>query len=120
VPAVIYTSPEVASVGQTEEQLKAAGVEYKSGTFPFLANSRARCNGDTRGVTKLLADANTDRLLGAHIIGPDAGTMIPEAVLLMEYGGTTEDLALTTHAHPTLPESLKEAALVLLGQGMHI
>ena len=120
VPAVIYTSPEVASVGQTEEQLKAAGVEYKSGTFPFLANSRARCNGDTRGITKLLADANTDRLLGAHIIGPDAGTMIPEAVLLMEYGGTTEDLALTTHAHPTLPESLKEAALVLLGQGMHI
>ncbi len=120
VPAVIYTSPEVASVGQTEEQLKAAGVEYKSGTFPFLANSRARCNGDTRGVTKLLADAKTDRLLGAHIIGPDAGTMIPEAVLVMEYGGTAEDIALTTHAHPTLPESLKEAALVLLGQGMHI
>lgn len=120
VPAVIYTSPEVASVGQTEEQLKAAGVEYTSGTFPFLANSRARCNGDTRGITKLLADAKTNRLLGAHIIGPDAGTMIPEAVLVMEYGGTAEDIALTTHAHPTLPESLKEAALVLLGQGMHI
>lgn len=120
VPAVIYTSPEVASVGKTEEELKAAGVDYKSGTFPFLANSRARCNGDTRGLTKLLADAKTDRLLGAHIIGPDAGTMIHEAVLAMEYGGTTEDIALTTHAHPTLPESLKEAALVLLGQGMHI
>lgn len=120
VPAVIYTSPEVASVGQTEEQLKAAGIEYKAGTFPFLANSRARCNGDTRGITKLLADAKTNRLLGAHIIGPDAGTMIPEAVLVMEYGGTAEDIALTTHAHPTLPESLKEAALVLLGQGMHI
>jgi dihydrolipoamide dehydrogenase len=120
VPAVIYTSPEVASVGKTEEELKAAGVEYKAGSFPFSANSRARCNGDTRGLTKLLADANTDRLLGAHIIGPDAGTMIHEAVLAMEYGGATEDLALTTHAHPTLPESLKEAALVLLGQGMHI
>jgi dihydrolipoamide dehydrogenase len=120
VPAVIYTSPEVASVGKTEEELKAAGIDYKSGTFPFLANSRARCNGDTRGLTKLLADAKTDRLLGAHIIGPDAGTMIHEAVLAMEYGGTTEDIALTTHAHPTLPESLKEAALVLLGQGMHI
>lgn len=120
VPAVIYTSPEVASVGKTEEELKAAGIDFKSGTFPFLANSRARCNGDTRGLTKLLADAKTDRLLGAHIIGPDAGTMIHEAVLAMEYGGTTEDIALTTHAHPTLPESLKEAALVLLGQGMHI
>lgn len=120
VPAVIYTSPEVASVGQTEEELKRDGVDYKSGTFPFLANSRARCNGDTRGLTKLLADAKTDRLLGAHIIGPDAGTMIHEAVLAMEYGGTTEDIALTTHAHPTLPESLKEAALVVLGQGMHI
>ena len=120
VPAVIYTSPEVASVGKTEEELKAAGIDYKSGTFPFLANSRARCNGDTRGLTKLLADAKTDRLLGAHIIGPYSGTMILEAVLAMEYGGTTEDIALTTHAHPTLPESLKEAALVLLGQGMHI
>jgi len=120
VPSVIYTSPEVASVGKTEEELKTAGVEYKSGSFPFVANSRARCNGDTRGLTKLLADAKTDRLLGAHIIGPDAGTMIPEVVLAMEYGGTTEDIALTTHAHPTLPESIKEAALVLLGQGMHI
>lgn len=120
VPSVIYTSPEVASVGKTEEELKAAGVEYMSGSFPFVANSRARCNGDTRGLTKLLADAKTDRLLGAHIIGPDAGTMIPEVVLAMEYGGTAEDIALTTHAHPTLPESIKEAALVLLGQGMHI
>ncbi len=120
VPAVIYTSPEVASVGKTEEELNAASVEYKVGKFPFSANSRARCNGDTRGLTKLLADAKTDRLLGAHIIGPDAGTMIHEAVLAMEFGGTTEDLTLTTHAHPTLPESLKEAALALLGQGLHI
>ena len=120
VPAVIYTSPEVASVGKTEEELNAASVEYKVGKFPFSANSRARCNGDTTGLTKLLADAKTDRLLGAHIIGPDAGTMIHEAVLAMEFGGTTEDLTLTTHAHPTLPESLKEAALALLGQGLHI
>jgi dihydrolipoamide dehydrogenase len=120
VPEVIYTSPEVASVGKTEEELKAAGVAYKSGTFPFTANSRARCNGDTRGLTKILADARTDQLLGVHIIGPDAGTIIHEAVLAMEFGGASEDLALTTHAHPTLPESLKEAALVLLGQGMHI
>lgn len=120
VPAVIYTSPEVASVGKTEEELKATGVAYKVGTFPFTANSRARCNGDTRGMTKLLADPSTGRLLGAHVIGPDAGTMIAEAVLAMEFGGTAEDLALTVHAHPTLPESIKEAALVLRGQGMHI
>ena len=120
VPAVIYTSPEVATVGQTEEQLKEAGVPYKSGVFPFTANSRARCNGDTRGLTKILADAETDRVLGVHIIGPDAGTMIPEAVLAMEFGGSSEDLALTVHAHPTLPESIKEAALVLRGRAMHI
>ena len=120
VPAVIYTSPEVATVGQTEEQLKEAGVHYKSGVFPFSANSRARCNGDVRGLTKILADAKTDAVLGVHIIGPDAGTMIPEAVLAMEFGGSSEDLALTVHAHPTLPESIKEAALVLQGRAMHI
>ena len=120
VPAVIYTSPEVATVGKTEEELKAAGVEYKSGVFPFTANSRARCNGDTRGLVKILADARTDAVLGVHIIGPDAGTMIPEAVLAMEFGGSSEDLARTVHAHPTLPESIKEAALVLQGHGMHI
>lgn len=120
VPAVIYTSPEVASVGQTEEQLMAAGVAYKTGVFPFSANSRARCNGDTRGLVKILADARTDAVLGVHIIGPDAGTMIPEAVLAMEFGASSEDLALTVHAHPTLPESIKEAALVLQGQAMHI
>lgn len=120
VPAVIYTSPEVATVGKTEEELKAAGVEYKSGVFPFTANSRARCNGDMRGLTKILAHAQTDAILGVHIIGPDAGTMIPEAVVAMEFGGSSEDLALTVHAHPTLPESLKEAALVLQGHAMHI
>src|SRR3546814_6349784 len=96
VPAVIYTSPEVASVGKTEEELKADGVEYKAGSFPFAANSRARCNGDTSGLTKLLADAKTDRLPGAHIIGPDAGTMNPEAVRAKDYGGGSGDLARTT------------------------
>ena len=120
VPAVIYTSPEVATVGQTEEQLKEAGVPFKSGVFPFSANSRARCNGDVRGLTKILAHAETDAVLGVHIIGPHAGTMIPEAVLAMEFGGSSEDLALTVHAHPTLPESIKEAALVLQGRAMHI
>lgn len=120
VPAVIYTSPEVATVGKTEEELKAAGVPYKSGVFPFTANSRARCNGDMRGLTKILAHAETDAVLGVHIIGPDAGTMIPEAVLAMEFGGSSEDLALAVHAHPTLPESIKEAALVLQGRAMHI
>lgn len=120
VPAVIYTSPEVATVGKNEEELKEAGVEYKSGVFPFSANSRARCNGDTRGLVKMLTDARTDAILGVHIIGPDAGTMIPEAVLAMEFGGSSEDLALTVHAHPTLPESLKEAALILQGHPMHL
>lgn len=120
VPGVIYTSPEVATVGQTQEELDAAGIAYKQGTFPFTANSRARCNGDTRGMVKLLADARSDAILGVHIIGPDAGTMISEAVLAMEFGGSSEDLALVVHPHPTLSESLKEAALVLQGQGMHV
>lgn len=120
VPSVIYTAPEVATVGKTEGELKAAGIAYKTGVFPFKANSRARCNGDMRGVTKILADAEDNRILGVHIIGPDAGNLIPEAVIAMEFGGTAEDLALTVHAHPTLPESLKEAALVLQGRAMHI
>lgn len=120
VPEVIYTAPAVASVGQTEEELKAAGTSYKVGKFPFTAVSRARCNGDTRGLAKILTDAKTHRILGVHIFGADADVMIPEAVLAMEFGGTTEDLALTVHAHPTLPEVLREAALVELGQAMHI
>ena len=120
VPAVIYTSPEVATIGKTEEELRSAGVDYKSAVFPFTANSRARCNGDVRGLTKILAHADTDAILGVHIIGPDAGTMIPEAVLAMEFGGSAEDLARTVHAHPTLPESIKEAALMLQGHAMHI
>ena len=120
VPSVIYTSPEVATIGRNEEELTAAGVAYKRGVFPFTANSRARCNGDTRGMVKILADAGTDAILGVHIIGPDAGTMISEAVLAMDFGGSSEDVTLVVHPHPTLSESLKEAALVLQGQGMHI
>lgn len=113
VPSVIYTWPEVASVGKTEEQLKEAGVEYKVGKFPFLANSRARAIGQAEGFAKILADAKTDRILGVHILGPDAGTLIAEAVITMEFGGSSEDIARTCHAHPTLNEALKEAALAV-------
>jgi dihydrolipoamide dehydrogenase len=120
IPAVIYTWPEVASVGKTEEELKSAGVEYKIGKFPFTANSRARTNADTDGFVKILADARTDRVLGVHIIGPDAGTMIAEAALAMEYGASSEDIARTTHAHPTLSEAVKEAALAVAGRPIHI
>src|SRR6185437_8187773 len=120
VPAVIYTWPEVASVGRTEEELKTAGVAYKAGKFPFSANARARANNDTEGFVKILADAKTDRVLGVHIIGPDAGTMIAEAALAMEYGASAEDIARTTHAHPTLNEAVKEAALAVEGHPIHI
>jgi dihydrolipoamide dehydrogenase len=115
IPAVIYTHPEVASVGRTEEELKAAGIVYKAGKFPFQANSRARCNGDTDGFVKILADAATDLVLGIHIIGPDAGTMIAEAALAMEYAASSEDIARTCHAHPTLNEAVREAALAVTG-----
>jgi dihydrolipoamide dehydrogenase len=120
IPAVIYTWPEVASVGKTEEELKTAGIAYKTGKFPFTANSRARTNADTDGFVKILADATTDRVLGVHIIGPDAGTMIAEAALAMEYGASAEDIARTTHAHPTLNEAVKEAALAVDGRAIHI
>ncbi len=120
IPAVIYTWPEVASVGKTEDELKAAGAAYKVGKFPFTANSRARTNADTDGFVKILADAKTDRVLGVHIIGPDAGTMIAEAALAMEYGASSEDIARTTHAHPTLNEAMKEAALAVDGRAIHI
>jgi dihydrolipoamide dehydrogenase len=115
IPAVIYTNPEVASVGRTEEELKQAGIAYKAGKFPFQANSRARCNGETDGFVKILADAATDRVLGVHIIGPDAGTMIAEAALAMEFGASSEDIARTCHAHPTLNEAVREAALAVTG-----
>ena len=113
IPGVVYTHPEVASVGETEEELKKNGVDYKVGKFPFLANSRARSVGDTDGMVKLLACAKTDRILGAHIIGPDAGTLIGEVVAYMEFGGASEDIARTCHAHPTLNEAIKEAALAI-------
>ncbi len=120
IPAVIYTHPEVASVGKTEEELKAAGIAYRTGKFPFAANPRARANADTEGFVKILADRATDRVLGVHIIGADAGTMIAEAVLAMEFGASAEDIARTCHAHPTLSEAVKEAALAVAGQAIHI
>jgi dihydrolipoamide dehydrogenase len=113
VPWVIYTSPEIAWVGKNEQQLKAEGVEYRAGVFPFMANGRARALGDTTGFAKLLADARTDRILGAHIIGPMASELIAEAVVAMEFGASAEDLALICHAHPSLSEAMKEAALAV-------
>lgn len=120
VPGVIYTWPEVATVGKTEEQLKDAGVAYKSGKFPFMANSRSRATLQTDGFVKILADAKTDRVLGVHIIGPDAGTLIAEAVTIMEFGGAAEDIARTCHAHPTLNEAVKEAALAVDKRQIHM
>lgn len=119
IPAVVYTSPEVASVGKTEEELKAAGVEYKVGKFPFAANSRAKTNRDTEGFVKVIADAKTDRVLGVHIIGTLAGTMIAQAAQAMEFGASSEDIAYTCHAHPTHPEAMKEAAMSVLGKPIH-
>jgi dihydrolipoamide dehydrogenase len=120
VPGVVYTWPEVATVGKTEEELKDAGIEYKTGKFPFAANSRAKANDDTDGFVKILADAKSDWVLGAHIIGPDAGTLIHEAVMAMEFGGAAEDIARAFHAHPTLNEAVKEAALAVEGRPIHI
>ncbi|CAG8612215.1 2972_t:CDS:2, partial [Ambispora leptoticha] len=109
IPSVIYTHPEVAWCGKTEEEVKASGTKYRIGTFPFQANSRARTNNDAEGLVKMISDAETDRLLGVHIIGPNAGEMIAEAVLALEYGASSEDIARTCHAHPTLAEAFKEA-----------
>lgn len=120
IPAVVYTGPEVASVGKTEEDLREAGVSFKAGKFPFSANSRARATGNTDGFVKILADAENDRLLGVHIIGEDAGTMIAEAAVAIEFGASSEDLARTCHAHPTLQEAIKEAALATHGLPLHI
>jgi dihydrolipoamide dehydrogenase len=120
IPNVIYTYPEVASVGKTEEELKEAGIEYNSGKFPFTANGRAKVNRQTEGFVKILADATTDRVLGVHILGPDAGNMIAEAAVLMEFGGSAEDLARTCHAHPTLTEAVKEAALAVGKRAIHM
>jgi dihydrolipoamide dehydrogenase len=113
IPNVVYTFPEIASVGKTEEELKAAGVAYQVGKFPFTANARARANLATEGFVKILADAKTDRVLGVHILGPDAEAMIAEAAIAMEFGASSEDIARTCHAHPTLSEAVKEAALAV-------
>jgi dihydrolipoamide dehydrogenase len=120
IPNVVYTWPEVASVGKNEEELKKAGVAYKAGKFPFSANGRARAMNETDGFVKILADAATDRVLGCHIVGPDAGTMIAEVALAMEFGASSEDIARTCHAHPTLNEAVKEAALGVEGRALHI
>jgi dihydrolipoamide dehydrogenase len=113
IPNVVYTYPEIASVGKTEEELKAAGIAYNVGKFPFTANPRAKINLTTEGFVKILADAKTDRVLGVHILGPDAGNMIGEAAVAMEFGASSEDIARTCHAHPTLSEAIKEAALAV-------
>jgi dihydrolipoamide dehydrogenase len=120
IPGVVYTWPEVASVGETEEQLRARGQGYKVGKFPFTANGRARAMGDMDGFVKILADDKSDRVLGAHILGPDAGTLIAEIALAMEFGASAEDVARTCHAHPSLNEAVKEAALAVAGRALHI
>lgn len=119
VPSVIYTMPEVAWVGQTEEALKSAGVEYRSGSFPFSANGRAKALEQPVGLVKILADAQTDRILGVHMVGPYVSELLAEAVVAMEFGASSEDLALTMHAHPTLSESVHEAALAVDGRAIH-
>jgi dihydrolipoamide dehydrogenase len=120
IPGVVYTWPEVASVGETEETLKEAGTAYKAGKFPFTANGRARAMGTTDGFVKILADKETDRVLGAHILGPDAGTLIAELVMAIEFGASAEDVARICHAHPSLNEAVKEAALAVDGRALHI
>ncbi|KAG2115351.1 uncharacterized protein F5147DRAFT_677004 [Suillus discolor] len=119
IPSVVYTHPEVAWVGKTEQELKAAGVKYNIGKFPFAANSRAKTNQDSEGFVKFISEKETDRILGVHIIGPNAGEMVSEAVLAMEYGASSEDIARTTHAHPTLSEAFKEAAMAAYGKAIH-
>jgi dihydrolipoamide dehydrogenase len=120
IPWVIYTSPEIAWVGKTEQELKAAGIEYKSGQFPFMANGRARALGEASGFVKMLADANTDRILGVHMIGPYVSELIAEAVVAMEFAATSEDIARIVHAHPSLSEVVHEAALGVDKRAIHI
>ena len=120
IPNVVYTFPEIASVGKSEEDLKAAGIAYNAGKFPFTANGRAKANQQTDGFVKILADATTDRVLGVHIVGADAGNMIAEACVAMEFGASSEDIARTCHAHPTLPEAVKEAALAVAKRAIHM
>ncbi|MEP6620289.1 MAG: dihydrolipoyl dehydrogenase [bacterium] len=120
IPSVVYTWPEIASVGLAEHEVKASGRAYKTGKFPFSANGRARTAGDTSGFVKFIADAETDELLGAHMIGPNVSELVAEVVLAFEYRGSSEDIAVTVHAHPTLSEATKEAALAVLGRAIHI
>ncbi|HUS95844.1 MAG TPA: dihydrolipoyl dehydrogenase [Hyphomicrobiaceae bacterium] len=120
IPSVIYTAPEVASVGRTEEELKDAGIAYNAGKFPFTANGRAKVNRTTDGFVKVLADAKSDRILGVHMVGPHVGELIAEAAVIMEFGGSAEDLARTCHAHPTLAEAVKEAALAVDKRPIHM
>jgi dihydrolipoamide dehydrogenase len=120
IPGVVYTYPEVASVGKTEDEVKAAGLAYNVGKFPFTANGRAKVNHTTDGFVKIVADAATDRVLGVHIIGADAGNLIHEAAVAMEFGASSEDIARTCHAHPTLTEAVKEAALAVEKRAIHM
>ncbi|KAL9263013.1 Dihydrolipoyl dehydrogenase, mitochondrial-like protein [Drosera capensis] len=120
VPGVVYTHPEVASIGKTEEQVKTLGVEYKVGKFPFLANSRAKAIDDAEGIVKILAEKESDKILGVHIMAPNAGELIHEAVLALQYGAASEDIARTCHAHPTMSEALKEAAMATYDKPIHI
>jgi dihydrolipoamide dehydrogenase len=120
IPNVVYTFPEIASVGKSEEELKEAGIAYNTGKFPFTANGRAKANQQTDGFVKILADAKSDRVLGVHIVGADAGNMIAEAAVAMEFGAASEDIARTCHAHPTLPEAVKEAALAVNKRSIHM
>jgi dihydrolipoamide dehydrogenase len=120
IPNVVYTFPEIASVGKSEEELKQSGIRYHVGKFPFTANGRAKINLQTEGFVKVLADAETDRVLGLHIMGADAGNMIAEAAVAMELGAAAEDIARTCHAHPTLTEAVKEAALAVDKRAIHM
>lgn len=119
IPGVIYTYPEVGSVGKTEEELKKAGIKYRKGVFPFMANSRARTNNDAEGFVKILIEEESHKIVGVHIIGPNAGEMLQEGVLAMEYGASAEDIARTCHAHPTLSEAFKEAAMAAYDKPIH-
>jgi dihydrolipoamide dehydrogenase len=120
IPAIVYTAPEIAGIGKTEEQLKSGGRAYRAGKFPFTANARAKCNAETDGFAKVLADATSDRIVGAHIVGPQAGELIQEIALAIEMGASAEDLGRTCHGHPGLVEAVKEAALASLGRAIHI
>ena len=120
IPSVVYTWPEVASVGLTEEEVKQSGREYRAGKFPFSANGRARTMGESAGFVKFIADAKTDALLGAHLVGPNVSELVAEVVMAFEFDGSSEDIGITVHAHPTLAETVKEAALGVLGRAIHI